>query len=467
MRAGQNVQSFKDPFVFKTVQTLKQFTYKSVSDRLGELKDTFPTIIQDESLTMWQLLVYLNYAISEFSLYYDNSFERSNKVATLRGISELHSWLMEKVKIGFNMRDYVLHTSGPIEGVKSEIDTSLVKLHREKLSDGEYHKLQYLCDVISETYIVPSLPTYKRAKLPSPEQIRDTVIKKYIGNLTFKELLALNYVISSKQQQGTRDVEITGNGNLQRVMAPFVLNPTILKQKTARELVLLPPMFFLTKEGKYRIHLARNIMVYVRHLISQEMEAIKKKHSNIEGDSMESLIREYLTSKTVQFSTKSIDYETLNKKQDFHFDFAIPKRIKKSDAKKLFDTFDKPDRDKPYIEIDAVAHHKRGFSAIFESKYSFSHDNVHHYYYEGTDDKMAEGKRLRIISESLNKNPEYKKVFGVPEKDLVVPIFVANKVGDLFFDDDGVVKVVPFEILELNKLLELVENFIKSKTRHA
>ena len=460
MCTNQNKQSFKDYSVFKTVQTLKKFTYTSVSDRLGELKDAFPTIIHDESLTMWQLLVVLNYAVSEFSLY-DNSFERSNNTATSKEISELHSWLIKKVKIGFNMRDYVMHTSGPIEGVKSEIDASLARLHRKEMSDEEYHKLQYLCDVLSEISIVTSLPTYKKARLPSLEQIRDRVINRFVGNLTHEELLALNLVIRSKQQQGIRDVEIVGDGNLRRIMTPFVLNPTLLKQKTARELVLLPPMFFLTKDGKYRIHLARDILVYVRHLVSQEMEGIKKKHSNIEGDSMESLVRAYLTSKTMQFSIKDVDYITLTKKQDSHFDLAVSKRIKKSDVRKLFDAFDKPDREKPYIQIDVVAHHKRGFSAIFESKYAFSYENVHRYYCEGTDDKMAEGKRLRIISEFLNKNPKYKKVFDIPEKDIVVPVFVTNRVGKLFIDDDGVIKVVPFEILELGKLLDLIVGLIK------
>jgi len=439
---------------------LKQFDYSSVSDQLGKLVRTFPGIVRDESYCMWQLLVYLNFAISLFSKY-DSWFKRKESTARFDAILKLHDWLLKYVKIGIDMSRYVLFTTGPVDEIPSQIEIFLDRLRKESLSQEEYDHLQYICDVICEVYVVPNLPSYRRAGLPSINELLDLVVSENIGKLEYDDIRALGHLIWEKTKKGEYHVTLVDDKerNLQRIVTPFTLTPNRLREIDLAKLLIVPPMFFLEANGNYRIHSSKNVFIYIRHLVSQKIAGFKEKYSNIEGDSMERTIRKFLTDRTLQFSRQRIDFLRVPGKQANHFDHAGSTTISRKDIPDLFELFDRSDRFKPEIEIDLVAHHKKGFSVILESKYTLQYDNLHKYYYEGTDRKMAEGKRLKVISGFLNDNPNFKRLLGIPNGNLVIPVFATNLVGDLFLDDDGVIKVLPFDIMKLGRFLDMIQEY--------
>lgn len=236
------------------------------------------------------------------------------------------------------------------------------------------------------------------------------------------------------------------------------MTPDNIGSKTIKDLA---KVVFIERAGeRYGINIPRFLFFLTRHLIKVKLDEYKMQHPNLDGDSMENLIKVYLKDKTKLFDHKLGDLGDLSEIRPHHFVDTFSKKLYKEDFPELFDRLDRADKYSEYIEIDVIANHSEGFSVIIESKYCLNYENAEKYYFEGTQNKGSEQRRLKVLYTCLENHPDKKELLDIPLNNRIVPVFVINKVGNLFQEQDDILKVVPLEIMFSDQFYELVKRYL-------
>jgi len=100
-------------------------------------------------------------------------------------------------------------------------------------------------------------------------------------------------------------------------------------------------------------------------------------------------------------------------------------------------------------------------------KITTSYDNVCEYYYSGTDKKTAEQVRLKAFYSWFSKNiDEVERLLKLPSLNGVkkcIPIFITNQTGDIIRDNDGILKLVPLDVMFTEHFKKTVDEFEKTQ----
>ena len=400
-----------------------------------------------------------------------------------KNIEAIYDFLQDKVEFPeIDKTSMQITETGPklIKEIFESVITEIEQVRKGELKDISA-KSKEILNVFFTNRLMNHLPSYKRLR----SFVRDNRILQQVIN---DELLGIDpqkmsvlihgYVAKLKFNYQCIDEE------MRKEFREFVLEPDDIFAKKLEHLAKNPPIFILASDlgqiGKYFIPpteqlrpILQNLRAVYTSLILQEGERL----SSLLGDALEIMIERYLSNYHAEFlcnlppnhpyySVKRYSLITLTDKQPFHFKI-VQKRVKvhKKTFPELFSHLDNIEKDKPWIELDIVATHSNGISIIAESKFSLSSENLKEYYYNGTDKKMAEGKRLKVISDFFNNNPEKKPLIRVPPINTIVPIFITNYIGEFFADtEDGVLKINLLEIFFPKIFLNRVKTFSTTVT---
>jgi len=206
---------------------------------------------------------------------------------------------------------------------------------------------------------------------------------------------------------------------------------------------------------EYATFVPEQPFLFLRMKELEFLDSVKRKYTNVTGDTVEVLLREYLESRQLVLEERlPSGLVGVKKSHPCHFEEAFAsRRFSRRTREDIFAVL--PDPAQERIELDLLANHTVGFSVIGEVKYVTRYANAEEYYYEGSDDKDAERDRLLNLSKYLNEHPNRRQALGIPRRNVVVPVFITNAIGPLFADTDGVVKACPLEVLQVQPFFDL------------
>ena len=239
----------------------------------------------------------------------------------------------------------------------------------------------------------------------------------------------------------------------------FVWDEARFLTSDLEELIKSPP-FFIKLGAQYSLLYLPSYSYIIDSYKFQQFLAINKKHGNLKGDASELVIKDFLTEKSIEFDYQVITFPQKNK-QD-HADWCrIGKKIKNSNE--TYDLFSKlGEADKKECEIDIIAR-IQDILLIGEIKITTSYDNVCQYYYFGTDKKTAEQVRLKAFYSWFSKNIDIvERLLKLPPLNGVkkcIPIFITNQNGDIIRDNDGILKLVPLDVMFTEHFKKTVDEF--------
>ena len=243
----------------------------------------------------------------------------------------------------------------------------------------------------------------------------------------------------------------------------FVWDEDRFLKSDLEELIKSPPLFI--KSGtQYSTISLPGFSYIIDSYKFQQWLSINKNHGNLNGDASELVIKDFLTEKSIEFDYQVITFPEKNKGD--HADWCrIGKKIKNSNE--TYDLFSKlGEADKKECEIDIIAR-IQDILLIGEIKITTSYDNVCEYYYSGTDKKTAEQVRLKVFYSWFSENiVRVERLLKLPSLNGVkkcIPIFITNQTGDIIRDNDGILKLVPLDVMFTEHFKKTVDEFEKTQ----
>ena len=239
----------------------------------------------------------------------------------------------------------------------------------------------------------------------------------------------------------------------------FVWDEDRFLNSDLEELIKSPPLFI--KSGTQYSTISLPSFSYIIDSYKfQQWLSINKNHGNLNGDASELVIKDFLTEKSIEFDYQVITFPQ-KKKRDHANWCRIGKKIKNSNE--TYDLFSKlGEADKKECEIDIIAR-IQDILLIGEIKITNSYDNVYEYYYSGTDKKTAEQVRLKAFYSWFSKNiDKVERLLKLPSLNGVkkcIPIFITNQTGDIIKDNDGILKLVPLDVMFTEHFKKTVDEF--------
>ncbi len=309
----------KDRRVRKLLDIISQFTGVSLASALEDFRrkklDSLDLDLTD-LIMAYGVVAEVNYASAVFSEY-DNNFTRSTSIATEADASSLIRFVLRHLKLPRKFSTCAISYGMEPDRFQQKLEATLDKLHRTKLEQSEYNWLNGVAQQLMGAILVSHLPTYQKAKLPSSEQLFDEYANKIYG-LSWLELRALKEVVNSKIRTGTPLINLIERGDPWKLANKFIVTPEILQSRTLEELVILQPTFFLTRTGQFFLHQFVRPIVYARCMAYDKMKQLARKSPNIEGDSLELFIQDYLGKHSARLDPDSPDYKNVPSKQFIH-----------------------------------------------------------------------------------------------------------------------------------------------------
>ena len=403
----------------------------------------------------WGLLVELNFAVGAFSEY-DKRFARGSGKATKFDVGRLVLYISKNIKLSGRLSKCALSFGIDPGLFDLRLETLLSRMHTERLKNSDYAWLNDLTDSLLGGILVFYLPNYRRANLPTTKELLDQCANEEYG-LSYDDLRTIKYLVNLRIAKGRNFIGRLEDAPTWKLFDKFILEPDRLVESTIDQLVARQPTLFLNHQGEFRLHYFARPLLVVRCLALERIRGFERRYTNIEGDSLELFLQDYLGRITARFIPEVVDFETKSLKQFGVLSHVI---VRRKDVPELFNLL--PDPEKPELEVDLVANHDTGYSIIFESKFCSHPGRARKYYLTGIGESMAVQKRLRAIVSFLFENPKYRKLFGIPAGNRILGAFVTNQHGPYFNSDDGILKVSVWEVYLRGHLDAIVEKLPKS-----
>jgi len=446
---------FKDRRLHFIVNSIIPFSAESVSDAIGEVWDTKSSYGMDEEIYGLTFLMMLNVVTSHFEKT-DRYFTRGEIEIDKSGIHNQLTFLYENISPDSLLCGTGITSSLGIEQADKEIETHMEHLHHESISTIEYEQMQTVQDSLIEGFIRPYLPDYVKEEYEQLPRYIDEALKSRIG-ITRRDLEAIKLTIIEMEKR-YRKTWITPKEDVLSKYSELVLTPESLFKSSLEHLYEFPPFLFQLEGAKYGYRVNEQPFMWISKKELEFLARVRQRHSNVTGDSMELLLKEYLLNQVLVIDeTPPISYSEIPKKLPGHFEYVDSNlSLSRNGREDIFSVLRNPHQLE--LEVDLVADHPDGFSILAEAKYATSYENVKNYYYDGSYDKEPEKDRLLKLADFLNANPERKKEFRIAKENEIIPVFITNAVGPLFSDDDGVVKATPLEVMKVDPFYRLLKS---------
>jgi len=395
-------------------------------------------------------------AITELFSAIDPYFNRGPGDIGTEVVGELLTRLMHDLGDEARLAGAGLTSSLSNVRTEEELERQHARLHSEVLASRDYERLQAVQDILTYSLMKPYLPDYVQEDLKTMPKVVDRAIKSRLGpHFGRQELGSLAKAITEASR--THGNVLTGTEEELQKYGPMVLTPRSFFGSTLEQLYEFPPFLIQRDVNEFACIVVEQAFVWVRKTELAFIDALKRRHPNVSGDSVERILAEFLTKQQLLMDDEPPSgLEAVVKAHPHHFDTAGSVRLSRNTREDIFAVLGDPNQ--PELQVDLVANHRDGFSAFGESKFVTSYPNAERYYYQGSDDKEAEQTRLLNLTKFLNSHPRRKAEFGIPESNPVVPVFITNAVGPLFADNDGVTKATPFEVMKVEPFYALVRD---------
>ena len=455
---------FVDRRLHAIVNSIVPFSAVSVSDAIGETWSTKSVVGRDEEIYGLTFLMMLNVVTSQFENS-DSYFSRGLVEMDAEGICVLLADLYRTLPEEEYLRDAGLTSSLGVEQADRELDTELTRLHEKGLSMAEYEHMQSIQDSLVDGFLRPYLPNYVAEEYRGLAQFIDDALKSRLG-VSRGDLEALRLTLIEMEKRVGKSW-ITPEEDVLSKYASLTLTPRGLFNSSLEHLYVFPPFLIQQEGGRFLFRVHEQPFIWIRKKELEFLNGVKRKHSNIAGDSLEALLREYLLNRRlVMDMLPPISLTEEVKTYPHHYEYARANlHLSRNGREDIFSVLRNPRQ--PEIEIDLVANHPEGFSIVAESKYVASYEKAKEAYFDGSHRKEPERDRLLGLSKFLNDHPDRKVEIGVPEKNPLYPVFITNAVGPLFAETDGVIKATPLEVMKLDPFYGLLKKAREQSVRNS
>lgn len=448
-------REFRDGRLRYIVNSIIPFSRGSVSKATRDLLLKRSPFGSEEEVYGLMFLEMLN-AVTELFSSIDSYFMRGPSDMGAELVGELLTRLMHDLGDEVRLAGAGLTSSLSSVRTEEELERQHARLHSEDLASRDYERLQAVQDILTYSLMKPYLPVYVQEDLKTMPEVVDRALKARLGPLFGREELGSLAKAITQVSKTHGNVLIATEGELQKYR-PMVLTPRRFFGSTLEQLYEFPPFLIQRDTNEFACIVTEQPFIWVRKMELAFIDTLKRGHPNVSGDSVERILAEFLTKQQLLTDDEPpLGLQAVVKAHPHHFETAGSVRLSRNTREDIFAVLGDPDQ--PELQVDLVANHRDGFSAFGESKFVTSYPNAERYYYQGSDDKEAEQRRLLNLTKFLNSHPRRKAEFGIPVSNPVVPVFITNAVGPLFADKDGVTKATPFEVMMVEPFYALVRD---------
>ncbi len=446
-------KEFRDRRLHFLVNSIIPFSRESVTSAVGEVWRAKLPFGPEEEIYGLSFLSMVN-AVTDMFSGLDRYFARGPSRMDIKLVADLLETLLLQLSDKAKLSGAGLTSSLDVDSADEVMQAELALLHENLLSPDEYDRLQAVQDVLTLNLI--HLPHYVQSDFMGLEQAVDQAIRKSLGpGFTRDDLTKLAMALTECKRQGLDWVR--PQKDVLTKYRHLVLTPQLLFDTTLEHLYQFPPFLIQSGHREYSLIVVEQPFVWIKRTEIEFIKSVKRHYPNVTGDSLEKLLKEYLIRrKLVLDNSPPLGMMEVESPHPNHFQNAQESlRISRNTREDIFAVLRNPQQAE--IEIDLVANHSEGFSIIGETKYVTRYKNAETHYYQGSAEKEPERDRLQKLSDYLNHHPSRKTEFGIPEGNIVVPVFITNAVGPLFADRDGVVKACPMEVMKVEPFYRLVK----------
>ncbi len=458
--------AFREPRLRYYVNSIVPFSRDSVSESIGTLwRDRDPFGAEEEIYAL-TFLQFLNVTTDRFSLI-DPYFTRGTAPVTPEFVLELAHELISQLSIDARLAGAAVTSSLRSDEMLPALERIMARMHSVHLSRAEYEQLEGVQNLLALSLLLPYLPRYVRDDLEKMRRLLDKEVETHLGpGITRRDLQAMAIAVETLRRDRGRKW-VRPQPDVQTKYRRLILTPQDLFERDLEDLYIFPPFLIAGPNEEYATIVPEQTFLWLRLKELRFLEQVRQRHSNVTGDTVEILLKEYLETKQLVPDTWLPDGMVGRvQPHPHHFEKVYArKRFARNSRQDIFGVLRNPLQ--PTLELDLVATHTEGFSILGEVKFVTSYEKAEEYYYQGSDDKEPERDRLLKLAGFLNRHPDRKAAFLLPNSRPVIPVFVTNAVGKLFADSDGIIKACPLEVMLVEPFYLLLKARLDEVTHSA
>jgi len=450
--------------ILRIVNKIKNYNYDEIRTILGEalLKENITPFNKRNHAII--VITAVNVLISHFSNLPDSKLIRGNRKPSKNLIYNLINEIYKDIE-NFAILDYAPTYPKSTEEFKKQVKIGLQKIRLNSNTALDFF-IKGWSDIIISHLTLKNIPTWAERKMNEAEiELNKIFSKEYGINTEYFE--ALKHAILEIEKEDRKNwinprVPRQVDDEVIEQFQQFVWDEERLLKSTIEEFFKYP-QFFIKSDSLFKVMSLPSFSFILDSYNFQKWLGINKIHGNLNGDASELVIQKLFTEYSIELTDKGVGLR--QNKSEKHLDCCvIEKEIKNySETKDLFKELGESTKNK--CEIDFLAKYN-DILLIGEIKMTNSYVKANEYYYEGDKDKKPERERLIAFHKWFSENIDnIDKILNLPDLKGIkkcIPVFITNQTGDLLKDNDGILKIIPLDIMFLNHFKKLISEFIKN-----